>query len=172
MPISRILPGNTIVQNTLSAGGKLSSGGINKPTIGGYGVVNKNIGWVGTTNGSAGNYWHMRTNSQVGSTVDMIELSAYGYAYGNSSIVNISWGWHTDGGNGNIYSKAYRSQSTGGVTANNIYQASNGDVVCVAYVPSTYFTSMFFDAHLAQHYATYDFQITAHTFTSSNSGAY
>lgn len=126
-----------------------------------------------TQSGTAGNYWHFKTNSRQGTTVDMMHVHAHGYAYGNSTIVDCHWAWHTDGSGNNIYNKTYlTNSSSGGVTANNIYAASDGYVVIVAYVPSTYFTSFTFDSHMAEHYGMYDFEITTWTLTSSNTGAY
>jgi hypothetical protein len=136
--------------------------------------VNYGVFSAHTTSGSAGKYWHFKTNSlKGGSYADMVELRAYGKAYGNNTINNISWSWHCDGGGGHLYNVGYRNQSTsGGVTANNVYAASDGYIVCVAYVPNTYFTSLTFDSILSEMYTPYDFRITAWTMTSSNSGAY
>lgn len=168
----RVFNGNSkVINGSLMTSGFLAARGNHDGVYTGrskYGIFHAK-----TTNGSAGNYWHFKTNSRQGVTVDMMHVHAHGYAYGNAKITDCHWGWHTDGSNGNIYNKAYLTNSTsGGVTANNIYAATDGYVVIVAYVPSTYFTSFSLDSHQAEHYGIYDFEITAWTMTSSNTGAY
>lgn len=168
----RVLNGSTkIINGNLNSDGWIGNRG---DASGSHTARNKyGIYHIRTTNSSAGNYWHFKTNSRQNVTVDMMHVHAHGYAYGNSTIVDCHWGWHTDGGSGGIMNKAYlTNSSSGGVTANNIYPASDGYVVLVAYVPATYFTSFTLDSFQAEHYGIYDFGITAATFTTSNTGAY
>lgn len=168
----RVLNGNTKIYNgSLIATDRLVARSSNDGGMNGY--VQKGFYWAGTTNGSAGNYWHFKTNSLKGSSTDMVHIHGYGYAYGGATIIDAHWGWHCDGGGNNLYNVTWHSNSeSGGPTATNVYAATDGYVVIVLNVPNTYFTSLHFDSNLTELYPDYQLNIQQWTATASNTGAF
>lgn len=123
-----------------------------------------------TSNASGSTYYvHFKT-TQATNTVQMTRWEFKGYNYGASSISECDWACHVDG-SGNIYNKTYNSLNTS-FQANNIYASSDGYVVIVASYTVRYYLSGAINVIDSPIYTTQGSTISAHTITTSNSGAY
>jgi hypothetical protein len=122
-----------------------------------------------TTSGDSNTYWHFKTSIKYNRDVTMQAVHAEGFAYGNATLIDCRWGWHTDGNS--IYNRCYLTNGSG-PSASSIYAASDQYVVVVLYVPSTYFSSVTFSYIQSEMYGETQFSITAWTRTASSSGAY
>jgi hypothetical protein len=123
-----------------------------------------------TTSGDSNTYWHFKTSIKANRDVTMQAVIAEGFAYGNATLIDCRWGWHTDS-SGNLYSKAYLTNGPG-PSASNLYVAADGYTVVVLYVSSTYYSSVTFRYIQSEMYGETQFSITNWTRTTSASGAF
>ena len=122
-----------------------------------------------TSNASGTTYYvHFKTNISSSSNT-MTRWEFEGYNYGDVKVVKVDWAVHTS--NGNLYARAYNSLNTG-FQAANIYESSDNYVVIVGSYTVRYYLSGAINVHDSPIYGTQASSITAHTITTSDSGAY
>ena len=140
--------------------------------IGYYGTQygqTRSAGYINTTDSSSNRYIHIKLN--VGGDDSMWMADAVGYNYGNASIIRCSWGWYAY--QNNIYSASY-SNGYNGLSASNIYAASDWSTVIVAYASTVYYSGFTLNIYNMRQNATGQANpaITTWTISSSSSPVY
>lgn len=114
-------------------------------------------------------YIHYKTNIPFGGW-SMHNIEAVGYNYGNSLPIRCNWCFHVSYGNG-FYSQDL-SQIYNGLSADRIYNSSDGYVVIVAYSYTMYFAGWSLNAYAFNPTGPFEVSILASVQTSSNSNYY
>lgn len=115
-------------------------------------------------------YWHYKTNIPF-SQWAMYNIEAVGYSYGSGLPIRCTWNFHISFGNG-FYSVQYQNTYSG-LTADRLYNSSDGYVVLVANGAS-YFSGWSFNAYTTNAIPQGGFEIAmlAVVQTSSNANYY
>lgn len=122
--------------------------------------------------GAGGAYYiHMKTNIPWFNSFVMFNIQATGYAYGNSQYIDCRWTGYTYYTSG-LISVSYNNV-TSGMSANTMYQSSDGYLVLVGYSTGHYYIGFTLDAGFyCPTPGGYDFRITGGTYSSSQTGVY
>lgn len=117
-----------------------------------------------------GEYWHYKTNIPY-SQWAMYNIEAVGYNYGANLPIRCTWNFHISYGNGFYNTQLQNSYS--GLTANRLYNSSDGYVVLVAN-GNSYYSGWSFNAYTVNAIPGGGFEIAmlAAVQTSSNSNYY
>jgi hypothetical protein len=112
---------------------------------------------------------HYKTNIPFGGW-SMFNIEAVGYNYGTGQAIRCNWCCHISYGNG-FYSQEL-SQIYPGLSANRIYNSTDGYVVIVATGGSMYFAGWSLNAYTLNPTGPFTVTILASVQTASNSNAY
>lgn len=116
-------------------------------------------------------YIHMKTNIPWFNSYVMFWIQAKGYAYGNTQMIDCRWTGYTYFTSGLIQTSY--NNVTSGMSANTMYQSSDGYLVLVGYSTGHYYIGFTLDAGF--HNPTpggFDLRITGGTYSSSQTGVY
>jgi len=122
--------------------------------------------------GAGGGYYiHMKTNIPWFNSFVMFNIQATGYAYGNSQYIDCRWTGYTYYTAG-LINVSYNNV-TSGMSANTMYQSSDGYLVLVGYSSGHYYIGFTLDAGFyCPTPGGYDFRIFGGTYSSSQTGVY
>ena len=134
------------------------------------GVMQKAFYQFSTTNGSGGNYIHLKTNIPKSSDV-MFQIEADGYAYGNACPILCVWNAYPYSGTGTLINVGTATLYTG-MSADGLYQSSNNYVCLRGYTSGPYFCGFVLNSVMANP-AGYNFKVSISAANqNSNSGNY
>lgn len=111
------------------------------------GVMQKAFYQFATTDGGAGNYFHLKTNI-VKSGLQMFYIEADGYAYGNGTPILCAWTGYPYSGTDTLINIGL-SNLYAGMEAHGAYQSSDGYVCLRAYTTGPYYCGFVLNSVMA-----------------------